>query len=117
MVDDTPSDRLATGEVTRRLAVLEHNIRELRSAARTLARDRGADGAAFEELDRALEEAEAALPESSEPGADEAYRSYRTVLHRLQDVRGSFDREVDAVDGAVEGRLRSWERDRERRRE
>lgn len=111
MVDDTPSDRLSPEEVTRRVAVLEHNVRELRLAARSLARDRDADGSGFEELDRALEEAEAALPESTErDDAEASYRAYRAVLHRLQDVRGSFDEElIAAVDEATAGRLETWE--------
>jgi ribonuclease D len=122
MVDDRPDSGLPSEEeeVARRIAVLEHNLRELRAAARTLAQEhsegtetgsRGDRTGAerFEALDRALEDAEAALPES-DLAPEETRSAYRTVLHRLQDIRGSFDRRVvAAVDDAVEGRLERWE--------
>jgi hypothetical protein len=129
MVDDRPDSGLPSEEeeeVARRIAVLEHNLRELRAAARTLAQEhsegtetgtgtetgsRGDRTGAerFEALDRALEDAEAALPES-DLAPEETRSAYRTVLHRLQDIRGSFDRRVvAAVADAVEDRLERWE--------
>ncbi|MFC4358295.1 hypothetical protein ACFO0N_10090 [Halobium salinum] len=122
MVDDSPPDHLPREEVLRRVAVLEHNVRELRAAARALARehgdgddserDGGVDGEldpeAFEAMDRVLEDAEAALPDADSTD-EELTRGYEAVLHRLQNVRGSFDEAiVAAVDEAVEGRLDTW---------
>lgn len=109
MADDDPSEHPTGEELARRLAVLRDNVRELRAAALACARTHPDSAADFEEMALAFEDAEATLADSirSEEDLEEVYRE---TLHRLQDVRRSFDEErVAAIDAAVASRLRSWE--------
>ncbi len=109
MDGDSSDEQLTQAEVRDRLDILEYNIGELRAAARKLARSIPDHADEFDEVGIALEEAEAALRDASEREVP-VIEVYRETLHRLQDIRYSFDADLlAAVDDAVDGQLRGWE--------
>lgn len=109
MDGDSSDEQFSQAVVRDRLDVLEYNIRELRTAARKLARSSPDRADELDEVGVALEEAEAALRDASDREVP-VIEVYRETLHRLQDIRYSFDGDLLAmVDDAVDGRLRSWE--------